>query len=103
MVSGVAAVHREARALAISESGFRFGFSGSGFGSVDEVADTAVRAEQAGFDSFVLADLPGALSPLIALAAAARATSTIGLAPFVLNAGLWNPGTVARELATSTG
>jgi probable F420-dependent oxidoreductase len=86
--------------LAVSESEFRFGFSGSGFGSVDEVVDTAVRAEQAGFDSFVLADLPGALSPLIALAAAARATSTIGLAPFVLNTGLWNPDTVARELAT---
>jgi alkanesulfonate monooxygenase SsuD/methylene tetrahydromethanopterin reductase-like flavin-dependent oxidoreductase (luciferase family) len=53
-----------------------------------------------GFDSFVLADLPGALSPLIALAAVARATTTIGLAPFVLNTGLWNPATVARDLAT---
>jgi probable F420-dependent oxidoreductase len=90
----------EVWALAVSESGFRFGFSGSGFGSVDEVVDAAVRAERAGFDSFVLADLPGALSPLIALAAVARATTTIGLAPFVLNTGLWNPATVARELAT---
>ena len=42
----------------------------------------------------------GALFPLIALAAVARATTTIGLAPFVLNTGLWNPATVARELAT---
>jgi probable F420-dependent oxidoreductase len=87
-------------ALAVSESGFRFGYSGSGFGSVNEVVDAAVRAERAGFDSFVLADLPGALSPLIALAAVAQATTTIKLAPFVLNTGLWNPATVARELAT---
>jgi probable F420-dependent oxidoreductase len=90
----------EVQDLAVSESAFRFGFSGSGFGSIDEVADAAVRAERAGFDSFVLADIPGALSPLIALAAVARATTTIGLAPFVLNTGLWNPATVARELAT---
>jgi alkanesulfonate monooxygenase SsuD/methylene tetrahydromethanopterin reductase-like flavin-dependent oxidoreductase (luciferase family) len=86
--------------LAVWRSGFRFGFSGSGFGSVDEVVDAAERAERAGFDSFVLADLPGALSPLITLAAVARATTTIGLAPFVLNTGLWNPATVARDLAT---
>jgi alkanesulfonate monooxygenase SsuD/methylene tetrahydromethanopterin reductase-like flavin-dependent oxidoreductase (luciferase family) len=45
-------------------------------------------------------DLPGALSPLVALAAAARATNTIRLGTFVLNTGLWNPATVARELAT---
>ncbi len=81
-------------------SGFRFGFSGPAFGSIDEVVDAAVRAERAGFDTFALADLPGALSPLITLAAVARATTTIGLATFVLNAGLWNPATVARELAT---
>jgi probable F420-dependent oxidoreductase len=64
------------------------------------VVDAAVRAESAGFDTFALADLPGALSPLITLAAVARATTTIRLAPFVLNTGLWNPATVARELAT---
>jgi probable F420-dependent oxidoreductase len=86
--------------LAVTQSGVRFGFSGSGFGSVDEVVDAAVRAESAGFDTFALADLPGALSPLITLAAVARATTTIRLAPFVLNTGLWNPATVARELAT---
>jgi probable F420-dependent oxidoreductase len=84
----------------VAQSGFRFGFSGSPFAGVDEVVDAAVRAEQAGFDTFMLADLPGALSPLLALAAVARATTAIRLAPFVLNTGLWNPATVARELAT---
>jgi probable F420-dependent oxidoreductase len=80
--------------------GFRFGYSGPAFASVDEVVDAAVRAERAGFDTFTLADLPGALSPLVTLGAVAQATTNIGLAPFVLNTGLWNPATVARELAT---
>jgi probable F420-dependent oxidoreductase len=79
---------------------FRFGFSGPAFASIDEVVNRAVEAEQGGFDTFCLADLPGSLSPLITLAAVARATTTIKLGTFVLNTGLWNPATVARELAT---
>jgi probable F420-dependent oxidoreductase len=79
---------------------FRFGFSGPAFASIDEVVNRAAEAERAGFDTFVLADLPGSLSPLIALAAVARATTTIRLGTFVLNTGLWNPATVGRELAT---
>lgn len=90
----------EVLALAVAQNGFRFGFSGSPFAGIDEVVDGAVRAERAGFDAFLLADLPGALSPLITLAAVARATTTIRLATFVLNTGLWNPATVAREWAT---
>ena len=86
--------------MPVTQSTFRFGFSGSAFAGIEEVAAAAVAAERAGFDTFTLADLPGALSPLIALATVARATTTIGLAPFVLNTGLWNPATVARELAT---
>ncbi len=79
---------------------FYFGLSASTFDGVDAGVETAVRAEQAGFDSVTVPDLPGALSPLLALAAAARATETIRLGTFVLNTGLWNPATVARELAT---
>jgi probable F420-dependent oxidoreductase len=86
--------------LPVTQRTFRFGYSGSGFAGIEEVTDAAVRAERAGFDTFTLADLPGALSPLITLAAVAQATTTIALAPFVLNTGLWNPATVARELAT---
>lgn len=79
---------------------FRFGLSASTFAGVDALVESAVRAEQAGFDSVTVPDLPGGLSPLVALATAARATNKIRLGTFVLNAGLWNPATVARELAT---
>lgn len=90
----------EVRVVSGSKAGFRFGYSGSSFAGVDEVVDAAVRAEQAGFDTFLLPDLPGALSPLITLAAVARATTTIQVGTFVLNTGLWDPATVVRELAT---
>jgi probable F420-dependent oxidoreductase len=85
-----------------TQSAFRFGLSGSVFGDINEIVDAAVRGEQAGFDTYVVPDLgvSGALSPLITLAAVARATTTLGLGTFVLNTGLWNPGTIARELAT---
>jgi probable F420-dependent oxidoreductase len=79
---------------------FHFGLSASTFSGVDALVEAAVQAERAGFDSVTVPDLPGALSPLIALAAAARTTETIGLGTFVLNTGLWDPATVARELAT---
>jgi probable F420-dependent oxidoreductase len=78
----------------------RFGFSGSPFASADEIVDSAQRAERAGFDVFVLADLPGGLSPLVALASVARATTRIRLGTIVLNTGLWSPPTAARELAS---
>jgi probable F420-dependent oxidoreductase len=81
-------------------SELRFGYSGAPFGGIDALVDLAVRSERAGFDTFVIADLPGGLSPLIALAAIAQRTSTIKLSPFVLNTGLWNPATIGRDLAT---
>ena len=66
-------------------------------GRVDALVESAVRAGQAGIDSVTVPDLPGGLSPLVALATVARATDNIRLGPFVLNTGLWNPATVARE------
>jgi alkanesulfonate monooxygenase SsuD/methylene tetrahydromethanopterin reductase-like flavin-dependent oxidoreductase (luciferase family) len=78
----------------------RFGYAATTFAGVDTLIEEAVQAEQAGFDSVTVADLPGALSPLVALAALARATATIELGTFVLNTGLWDPATVARDLAT---
>ena len=71
--------------MAVTQSGFRFGFSGSPFAGIDEVVDAAVRAERAGFDTFVLADLPGALSPLITLAAVAVWCLLIGAVLVWLN------------------
>ena len=79
---------------------FRFGFSGNAFSGIGELVDVAVRAERAGFDLITVADLPGGLSPLVALAAVAQATETIRVGPFVLNTGIWNPLTVVRDLAT---
>lgn len=78
---------------------FRFGFSGNAF-DIDQLVDDAVRAERVGFDVFQIIDFAGALSPLVALAAVARATSKIRLSTFVLNTALWNPATICRDLAT---
>lgn len=78
---------------------FRFGFSGNAF-DIDKLVDEAVRAERVGFDVFQIIDFAGALSPLVALSAVARATSRIRLGPFVLNTALWNPATICRDLAT---
>ena len=53
--------------------------------------DLAVRAERARFDVITDADLPGGLSPLVALTAVAQETEAIRVGPFVLNSGIWNP------------
>ena len=79
---------------------FRFGMSAPAAAGVDAVVDMAVRAEHAGFDTVTVPDLPGFPSPLITLTAAAWATTAIHVGTFVLNTGLWNPDTIARELAT---
>jgi probable F420-dependent oxidoreductase len=79
---------------------FRFGFQ---FTSAEaaEVASSARAAEAAGFDIFQMADHVGAQpTPLIALAAAAAATSTIGLGTLVLNNDLHHPVVLAQEVAT---
>ncbi|HEY6471552.1 MAG TPA: TIGR03621 family F420-dependent LLM class oxidoreductase [Acidimicrobiales bacterium] len=79
---------------------FRFGFQ---FMSADaaEVARSARAAEAAGFDVFQVADHVGAQpTPLVALGAAAAATSTIGLGTLVLNNDLHHPVVLAQEVAT---
>lgn len=66
-----------------------------------EVARTAREAEAAGFDIFQVGDHVGAqLSPFVALAAAAAATSTIRIGTLVLNNDLRHPVAVAQEAAT---
>jgi probable F420-dependent oxidoreductase len=79
---------------------FRCGFQ---FTSADaaEVARSARAAEAAGFDVFQVADHVGAqATPLVALGAAAAATSTIRLGTLVLNNDLRHPVVVAQEVAT---
>jgi probable F420-dependent oxidoreductase len=79
---------------------FRFGFQSTS-DDVAEVARTAREAEAAGFDVFQVGDHVGAhLSPFVALAAAAAATSTIHIGTLVLNNDLRHPVAVAQEAAT---
>jgi probable F420-dependent oxidoreductase len=65
------------------------------------IADEARRAEALGFDTVLVADHVGSdWSPLLSLAIAAGATTTIRLGTFVLNAGLHHPLLLARDVAT---
>ena len=65
------------------------------------MARTARAAEAAGFDVFQVGDHVGTeLSPFVALAAAADASSTIRIGTLVLNNDLRHPVAVAQEVAT---
>jgi probable F420-dependent oxidoreductase len=65
------------------------------------LARTAREAEAAGFDVFQVGDHVGTqLSPFVALAAAAAATSSIRIGTLVLNNDLRHPVAVAQEAAT---
>jgi probable F420-dependent oxidoreductase len=66
-----------------------------------QIADDARHAEELGFDVVLVADHVGSdWSPLLSLAWAAGATTTLRLGTFVLNAGLHHPLMLAREVAT---
>ena len=57
--------------------------------------------ERAGFDGLYIGDHPGSgPAPFVALAAAAAVTERIQLGTCVLNAGVWDPVTLAGEVAT---
>jgi probable F420-dependent oxidoreductase len=63
--------------------------------------DLARKAEDAGFDTFYVADHPGeTASPFAALAAAAGVTSTLKLGTYVLNVGIRDPLSIASDAAT---
>jgi len=63
-------------------------------------AQAAADAEEAGFDVVTAADHVGRTGPLVALAAAAAVTSRVRLRTYVLDHGFWNPGLLARDIAT---
>ena len=66
-----------------------------------EAVRSARAAEEAGFDLFQVFDHVGSQpSPLVTLAAAAAATSTIGVGTLVLNNDLRHPVVLAQEVAT---
>jgi probable F420-dependent oxidoreductase len=64
-------------------------------------ADHCRRIEAAGLDEISVSDhlVPGALPPMVALAAAAVATRRVGLSTLVLNNELRHPGVLANEAA----
>lgn len=63
--------------------------------------ETARRSEDSGFDFFCIGDHPGAWpSPFTALGAAAAATTSIMLGPYVANAALRDPLDLATDIAT---
>ncbi len=79
---------------------FRFGFQSAALDPA-EITRSARAAEDAGFDVFQVGDHIGThLSPLVALTAAAVATSTIRLGTLVLNNDLRHPVVLAQEVAT---
>jgi probable F420-dependent oxidoreductase len=66
-----------------------------------ELADRARRAEQAGYSAVVVPDhLLGQLSPVVAMATVAAATSTLRMSAFVLNNDLRHPAVLAQDLAS---
>jgi hypothetical protein len=80
---------------------FRFGVNLLSVASRDEWAAKCQQAEQLGYDVVLVPDHLGAPAPFPALVAAAEATERPRLGTFVLNAGLWNPALLAREVATT--
>jgi probable F420-dependent oxidoreductase len=61
----------------------------------------ATKADDLGFDTLYVADHPGTTpAPFVALSAAAVVTDRIRLGTCVLNAGRWEPFTLASEIAT---
>ena len=66
-----------------------------------ELVARAQRAEQLGYSALVIPDhLLGQLSPTVALAAVAAATSTIRMSAFVYNNDLRHPAVLAQDLAS---
>ncbi len=78
----------------------RFGFQATGKFE-DDLVRSAKRAEQIGFDTFLLSDhVPMGISPMIGLAAVAAATERIRLGTMVLNNDMRNPVQLAWEAAS---
>ena len=66
-----------------------------------ELAARAVQAEQLGYHAVVVPDhLINQLSPMVAMATVAAATSTLRVSAFVLNNDLRHPAVLAQDLAS---
>src|SRR5437763_2099477 len=66
-----------------------------------ELAARARRAEDLGYHALVVPDhLLGRLSPIVAMASAAAATTALRVSAFVMNNDLRHPAVVAQDLAS---
>ena len=80
---------------------FRFLANASEIVSGPELAARARRAEDLGYHGLVVPDhLLGQLSPIVAMATIAAATSTLRVSAFVMNNDLRHPAVVAQDLAS---
>ncbi|MEU4894218.1 LLM class F420-dependent oxidoreductase [Streptomyces sp. NPDC044780] len=79
---------------------FRFGVNLLTLESAEAWREKCRRAERLGYDVLLVPDHLGNPAPFPALATAAEVTERPRLGTFVLNAGLWNPALLAREVAT---
>ncbi|GGP10255.1 LLM class flavin-dependent oxidoreductase [Nonomuraea glycinis] len=79
---------------------FRFGVVAGHAPDAGAWAGLARRAESLGYDTLLVPDTLGTLSPFAAGAAAATATTTLGVGTYVLCAPLRTPEAVAWETAT---
>jgi probable F420-dependent oxidoreductase len=85
---------------------FRFGVVGESIRSGRELAGTARRAEELGYDVLTLRDhfvagpFGDQLAPMVALASAAAATSALRLGTMVLSNDFRHPVMLAKEAAT---
>jgi probable F420-dependent oxidoreductase len=80
---------------------FRFGVSGGALTDPHEFVALAQEAESLGYSSIAISDhLDDGLAPLIALTAAAAATTDILLSTLVLANDFRNPVVLAKEIAT---
>ena len=63
--------------------------------------ELARKSEDLGYGSFMVPDHPGSVpNPFVSLAAAASVTSSIALGPYVLNAGVRDPFSIAVDTAS---
>lgn len=81
------------------ERPFRFGIALTAVGSRAAWLDKVRAAADLGYDVLHLPDHMGLSAPFPALVAAAEASSTMKLGTFVLNAALYHPWVLARDVA----
>lgn len=80
---------------------FRFGVQARGFADAREWRELAQRAEGLGYDVFSMPDhFDQGPAPMVALAFAAEATTTLGLGTMVLANDFRHPAVLAKEAAT---